>query len=132
MQVTYWAEHAWLGPRVEPGVAIEVTDGHVTAVRTAVPAPPPGAVTLRGLTLPGLANAHSHAFHRALRARTQEGSGTFWTWRDVMYGVADRLTPDSYYTLARATYAEMALAGITCVGEFHYVHHAPGGTPYAD
>lgn len=132
MQVTYWAEHAWLDPRVEPGVAIEVTDGRITAVRTDVPTPPPGAVTLRGLTLPGLANAHSHAFHRALRARTQEGAGTFWTWRDVMYGVADRLTPDSYFALARAAYAEMALAGITCVGEFHYLHHAPGGTPYSD
>ncbi|MFI9310368.1 formimidoylglutamate deiminase [Streptomyces triculaminicus] len=132
MQVTYWAEHAWLGTHVEPGVAIETTDGRITAVRTEVPSPPPGAVALRGLTLPGMANSHSHAFHRALRGRTQVGSGTFWTWRDVMYGVADRLTPDSYFALARATYAEMALAGITCVGEFHYVHHAPGGTPYAD
>ncbi|MEV5238860.1 formimidoylglutamate deiminase [Streptomyces cinnamoneus] len=133
MQVTYWAEHAWLGTHVEPGVAIDVTaDGRIQAVRTDVPAPPPGAVTLRGLTLPGLANSHSHAFHRALRGRTQVGSGTFWTWRDVMYGVADRLTPESYHALARATYAEMALAGITCVGEFHYLHHAPGGTPYAD
>lgn len=132
MQVTYWAEHAWLGTHVEPGVAIETTDGRITAVRTEVPSPPPGAVALRGLTLPGMANSHSHAFHRALRGRTQVGSGTFWTWRDVMYGVADRLTPDSYFALAQATYAEMALAGITCVGEFHYVHHAPGGTPYAD
>ncbi|MEX2985847.1 formimidoylglutamate deiminase [Streptomyces sp. C36] len=132
MQVTYWAEHAWLGTHVEPGVAIETTDGRITAVRTEVPSPPPGAVALRGLTLPGMANSHSHAFHRALRGRTQVGSGTFWTWRDVMYGVADRLTPDSYFALARATYAEMALAGISCVGEFHYVHHAPGGTPYAD
>ncbi|MFI1972929.1 formimidoylglutamate deiminase [Streptomyces cinnamoneus] len=133
MQVTtYWAEHAWLDPVVESGVAVDVADGRITAVRTAVTAPPPGAVSLRGLTLPGLANAHSHAFHRALRARTQEGSGTFWTWRDVMYGVAGALTPDSYFALARATYAEMALAGITCVGEFHYLHHAPGGTPYAN
>ncbi|MCA6093641.1 formimidoylglutamate deiminase [Streptomyces sp. SCA3-4] len=133
MQVTYWAEHAWLGTHVEPGVAIDVTaDGRIAAVRTDVPAPPPGAVALRGLTLPGLANSHSHAFHRALRGRTQVGSGTFWTWRDAMYGVADRLTPESYHALARATYAEMALAGITCVGEFHYLHHAPGGTPYAD
>ncbi|MEV4740351.1 formimidoylglutamate deiminase [Streptomyces sp. NPDC049555] len=132
MQVTYWAEHAWLDPAVEDGVVIEVADGRITAVRTAVPAPPPGAVPLRGLTLPGLANAHSHAFHRALRARTQAGNGTFWTWREVMYGVADRLTPDSYFALARAVYAEMALAGITSVGEFHYLHHAPGGTRYAE
>ncbi|WP_372408077.1 formimidoylglutamate deiminase [Streptomyces luteireticuli] len=129
---TYWAEHAWLGDRVEPGVAIDVDPdgGRITAVRTGTATPPPGAETLRGLTLPGLANAHSHAFHRALRGTVQAGEGTFWTWRDVMYGVADRLTPESYFALARAAYAEMALAGITCVGEFHYLHHAPGGTPY--
>src|SRR6185312_4572974 len=59
-------------------------------------------------------------------------SGTFWTWRELMYRTADQLTPDSYYALARAVYAEMALAGITCVGEFHYLHHAPGGTRYDD
>ncbi|MGW6824874.1 formimidoylglutamate deiminase [Streptomyces massasporeus] len=129
---TYWLEHAWLGTHVEPGVALDVTDGRITAVRTGTPAPPPGAEVLRGLTLPGLANAHSHAFHRALRGTVQVGSGTFWTWREVMYATAGRLTPDSYHALARAVYAEMALAGITAVGEFHYVHHAPGGTPYAD
>lgn len=142
---TYWLEHAWLGtlPRalgsaraggttVEPGVTVEVRDGRITAVRPDTPAPPPGAEILRGLTLPGLANAHSHAFHRALRSTVQVGSGTFWTWREVMYATADRLTPDTYHALARAAYAEMALAGITTVGEFHYVHHAPGGTPYAD
>ncbi|WUL02577.1 formimidoylglutamate deiminase [Streptomyces sp. NBC_00356] len=133
---TYWLEHAWLGTHVEPGVAVDVSDqegvGRFTAVRTGVGAPPPGATALRGLTLPGLANAHSHAFHRALRSTVQVGSGTFWTWREVMYSVADRLTPDTYHALARAVYAEMALAGITAVGEFHYLHHAPGGTPYAD
>ncbi|MEV5352050.1 formimidoylglutamate deiminase [Streptomyces sp. NPDC052693] len=129
---TYWLEHAWLGTHVEPGVALDTADGRITAVRTDVAAPPPGAEPLRGLTLPGLANAHSHAFHRALRGTAQVGSGTFWTWREVMYSVADRLTPDTYHALARAVYAEMALAGITSVGEFHYVHHAPDGTPYAD
>ncbi|MFJ4695201.1 formimidoylglutamate deiminase [Streptomyces sp. NPDC088766] len=137
---TYWLEHAWLGTHVEPGVALTVstggsaagTDGRITALRTGVRTPPPGAEILRGLTLPGLANAHSHAFHRALRGTVQVGSGTFWTWREVMYSVADRLTPETYHRLARAVYAEMALAGITAVGEFHYVHHAPGGTPYAD
>ncbi|MFJ5733598.1 formimidoylglutamate deiminase [Streptomyces paradoxus] len=142
---TYWLEHAWLGtlPQalgsaraggtpIEPGVTLEVADGRITAVRPGTPAPPPGAEILRGLTLPGLANAHSHAFHRALRGTVQGGSGTFWTWREVMYATAARLTPDSYHALARAVYAEMALAGITAVGEFHYVHHAPGGAPYAD
>ncbi|MFF3156162.1 formimidoylglutamate deiminase [Streptomyces sp. NPDC057910] len=133
MQVTYWLEHAWLDPVVEPGVVVEVAgDGRISAVRTGVEAPPPGAVVLRGFTVPGLANAHSHAFHRALRATVQVGSGTFWTWRETMYQVASRLTPDSYHALARAVYAEMALAGITAVGEFHYLHHAPDGTPYDD
>lgn len=129
---TYWLEYAWLDPHVEPGVAVEMADGRITAVRTDTPTPPPGAEILRGLTLPGLANAHSHAFHRALRGTVQVGSGTFWTWREFMYSFADRLTPENYHALARAVYAEMALAGVACVGEFHYVHHAPGGTPYAD
>ncbi|MCX5111530.1 formimidoylglutamate deiminase [Streptomyces sp. NBC_00378] len=128
--VTYWLSHAWLGTHVEPGVALDVSGGLITGVRTGVATPPPGATVLRGLTVPGLANTHSHAFHRALRSTVQVGSGTFWTWRETMYQVASRLTPDSYFELARAVYAEMALAGITAVGEFHYLHHAPGGTPY--
>jgi formiminoglutamate deiminase len=129
---TYWLEHAWLGTHVEPGVALDVQDGRIAAVRPDTATPPPGAEVLRGLTFPGLANAHSHAFHRALRGTVQVGSGTFWTWREVMYATAARLTPDTYHALARAAYAEMALAGITAVGEFHYVHHAPGGASYAD
>ncbi|MFB6502642.1 MULTISPECIES: formimidoylglutamate deiminase [unclassified Streptomyces] len=130
--VTYWLSHAWLGTHVEPGVALDVSGGIIAGVRTGVATPPPGATVLRGLTVPGLANTHSHAFHRALRSTVQVGSGTFWTWRETMYRVASRLTPDSYHDLARAVYAEMALAGITAVGEFHYLHHAPGGTPYDD
>ncbi|MFD4830915.1 formimidoylglutamate deiminase [Streptomyces uncialis] len=131
---TYWLEHAWLEPTVEPGVLLEVhpADGRIGAVRTGVDSPPPGAEVLRGLTLPGLANTHSHAFHRALRGTVQAGTGTFWTWRDLMYSVADRLNPQTYHDLARAVYAEMALAGITVVGEFHYLHHAPGGARYTD
>ncbi|MER5634061.1 formimidoylglutamate deiminase [Streptomyces nitrosporeus] len=129
---TYWASHAWLGTRVEPDVVLDVAGGRIADVRTGVATPPPGATVLRGLTLPGLANTHSHAFHRALRSNAQTGTGTFWTWRDQMYRTAARLDPDTYYRLARATYAEMALAGITAVGEFHYLHHAPGGTPYDD
>lgn len=92
----------------------------------------PGAtdVRLAGLLLPGLANAHSHAFHRALRGRTHGDGGSFWTWRERMYEVAATLTPQRYLDLARAVFAEMVLAGFTVVGEFHYVHHAPGGAPY--
>ncbi|MEC4020553.1 formimidoylglutamate deiminase [Streptomyces sp. H27-D2] len=132
MQVSYWLEHAWLGGNVEPGVLVEVRDGRIGAVVKNLPSPPPGAQSLRGLTLPGLANTHSHAFHRALRGTVQVGSGTFWTWREIMYQVAAKLTPDTYFALARAVYAEMALAGITCVGEFHYLHHQPDGRPYDD
>ncbi len=111
---------------------IEASGDRLTAVTPDAAEPPASAVRLPGLTMPGLANAHSHAFHRALRGVTQAGRGTFWTWRERMYEVADRLDPDSYLALATATYAEMALAGISCVGEFHYLHHGPGGTPYAD
>jgi formiminoglutamate deiminase len=128
----WWAEQAWLGgAAAQRGVLVEADAGVLVTVRAGVPAPPPGARRLCGLLLPGLANAHSHAFHRALRGTTQRDGGTFWTWREQMYGLAERLDPDSYFALARATYAEMALAGITCVGEFHYLHHGPGGVPYA-
>jgi formiminoglutamate deiminase len=111
-------------------VRVEVVDGRFASVSHGVG--PDGAERLAGLTIPGLANCHSHAFHRALRGRTQEDRGTFWTWREQMYAVAARLDPDTCLTLARATYREMALAGITSVGEFHYLHHGPDGTPYDD
>ncbi|GGK66100.1 formimidoylglutamate deiminase [Sphaerisporangium melleum] len=128
----FHAEYAWLGgDGAAAGVVIEVAGERIAAVREGVATPPPGAVRLRGVTVPGFANAHSHAFHRALRGRTQRERGTFWTWREQMYRVAARLTPDTYHALARAVYAEMALAGVTCVGEFHYLHHDVGGRPYA-
>ena len=132
MTNTWWCEHAWLpgGParrvRVTSGAA-----GLITAVEVGVD-PRPGDVRLPGMVLPGFANTHSHAFHRAMRGRTEQDGGTFWTWRDRMYVLADRLDPDSYRTLATAVYAEMALAGISCVGEFHYLHHGPGGARYGD
>lgn len=129
----YWCELAWLGgPEAAQGVVIEVEGDRIRAVTAGQVAPSPGATPLRGLTLPALANAHSHAFHRALRGRTQGERGTFWTWRDLMYRVAARLDPDNYYRLARATFAEMAMTGIGVVGEFHYVHHQPGGGVYDD
>jgi formiminoglutamate deiminase len=128
---TYWCERAWLGERgLVNGVLVEVDGTHIAAVSEE--AAPDEAERLLGLTIPGFANCHSHAFHRALRGRTQRGRGDFWTWRDVMYGVAAALDPDSYYPLALATYREMALTGITAVGEFHYLHHDPDGKPYAD
>jgi formiminoglutamate deiminase len=127
----YWCEHAWLGDGAVVGVRVVEDDGRIVSVEAGTD-PAPGDTRLPGLTLPGFANAHSHAFHRALRGRTHDRGGTFWTWRERMYAVAARLDPDSYLALARATYAEMALAGVTCVGEFHYLHHAPGGGRYAD
>jgi formiminoglutamate deiminase len=129
--VRYHAAYAWLGDAVAADVLIEVEGARFSSVTPGVPAPA-GAVRLAGLTLPGLADAHSHAFHRALRGRVQADRGTFWTWRTRMYEVASRLDPSSYHALARAVYAEMALAGISCVGEFHYLHHGPDGRPYAD
>jgi formiminoglutamate deiminase len=129
--VKLWAPYAWLGDE-SPGrdVLIEIEEGRITSV--APESRPDGAERLEGLVIPGLANSHSHAFQRALRGRTQRSTGSFWTWRRQMYELASRLDPDSVLALTRATFAEMALAGITLVGEFHYVHHALGGTPYDD
>ncbi len=128
----YWCERAWVGgPGVVDGLVVETAGTHISSTWRSVQ-PPSGAVALRGITVPGFANCHSHAFHRALRGRTQAGRGSFWTWRDTMYAVAERLDPASYYTLALAAYQEMALAGITAVGEFHYLHHRLGGARYDD
>ncbi|WP_370970953.1 formimidoylglutamate deiminase [Amycolatopsis sp. cg9] len=127
--MTYWCEQAWLPGGIASAVRIDVGGGRITGV---TPGAPRAGVVLEGLTLPGFANGHSHAFHRALRGRTHHERGTFWTWRERMYALASRLDPDTYYRLARGVYAEMVLGGYTSVGEFHYLHHAPGGKPYAD
>jgi formiminoglutamate deiminase len=128
----YLAELAWLGGSTAArDVLIEVDRGAITAVTPGAP-PTDGARRLPGLTLPGFANTHSHVFHRAVRGHGQAGVADFWAWRDLMYAVAARLNPDTLYDLAVATYAEMALAGITAVGEFHYLHHRDGGGSYAD
>jgi formiminoglutamate deiminase len=126
----WFADYAWLPSGLCRNVLVDVADGRFTEVTA--DSEQGDATRLPGVLLPGFANAHSHAFHRALRGRTHGGGGTFWTWREAMYSVAAQLDPDSYLGLARATYAEMALAGITSVGEFHYLHHAPGGVRYAD
>jgi formiminoglutamate deiminase len=127
--LSYWCERAWLPGGVQSDVLVECDGGVITGV---TPDAAPTGTQLGGLVLPGFANAHSHAFQRALRGRTHEGGGDFWGWRQTMYALAARLEPDSTYRLARAVYAEMALAGVTCVGEFHYVHHRPDGSPYDD
>ncbi|WP_454858956.1 formimidoylglutamate deiminase [Promicromonospora soli] len=131
----YWCERAWLpgdgGAPAGPvsSVRVETAGGRIVGVEPGAAASD-GDVRLRGMVLPGLANAHSHAFHRALRGRTHADGGSFWTWRTGMYALAAALTPDLYERLARAAYAEMALGGTTAVGEFHYVHHRADGTPY--
>lgn len=131
MTASHWfADHALLPDGPATGVRFDVVDGRFAAVTADSDAH--GTTRLHGVALPGLANCHSHAFHRALRGRTHSGGGTFWTWRERMYALAGTLDPDTYLALARATYAEMALAGVTSVGEFHYLHHGPGGQPYAD
>ncbi|HXY44674.1 MAG TPA: amidohydrolase family protein, partial [Acidimicrobiales bacterium] len=135
--VELWAERAWLGlpTGFASGVLISCSAaGLITAVRSGLPfASCPGAVRIGGdVCLPGFVNAHSHAFHRALRGVSETSSGSFWTWRELMYQVAGELDPDSYRELASLVYAEMLLAGYTAVGEFHYLHHSPGGIPYAD
>lgn len=128
----FHAEFAWLGGEIaDKDVLIETTGDRITAV-TANVAASPDAMRLPGLTMPGLANTHSHVFHRAIRGQSQSGVADFWAWRDLMYGVAERIDPESLYLLARATYAEMALSGITSVGEFFYLHHRPDGQAYDD
>jgi formimidoylglutamate deiminase len=86
--------------------------------------------------LPALTTAHSHAFQRGMRGTAQrrgrEGSDDFWTWRGQMYRAASALTPESIVTVSRVAFRELARAGVRTVGEFHYVHHQPDGTPYAD
>jgi len=127
-----WCEYAWLGgEQADAGVTIGVQGGKVVSVEPDT-RPTDDAERLPGLTVPGFANAHSHAFQRILRGRTHTGRGDFWTWRRQMYSALAGLDPDTYLALATATFAEMAEAGITVVGEFHYVHHAPGGGRYED
>ncbi len=129
--IDFWAPYAHLPGGPAERVRLTVADGRFTRIEIGV-APGPADTRLSGLVLPGFANAHSHAFHRALRGRTHGDGGTFWTWRQQMYAIADRLDPDRYFELARAVYAEMVLAGMTAVGEFHYLHHDRTGRRYAD
>ncbi|HMM97108.1 formimidoylglutamate deiminase [Phycicoccus sp.] len=128
---TYWCEHAVLPGGARRHVRVVTERGRVVEVLAEVPIEP-GDTLLRGLVVPGFANAHSHVFHRALRGRTHGEGGNFWTWREGMYALAGRLDPDGYRALATAVFAEMVLAGYTVVGEFHYLHHGAGGVPYDD
>ncbi len=134
MDTVFFAEMAWLGGDTPTrNVVIETSGGRIVDVSSSGDTTPPrGCHVLKGLTVPGLANSHSHVFHRAIRGVTQAGVADFWAWRDLMYEVAYRLEPETLYRLAFATYVEMALSGITSVGEFHYLHHGQNGKSYPD
>jgi formimidoylglutamate deiminase len=88
------------------------------------------------VSIPALATAHSHAFQRALRGDAQRpgpaGTDDFWSWRTAMYRLAEGLDPESIHAVSLVAYRELYRAGVRTVGEFHYVHHQPGGEPYAD
>jgi len=122
------------GGRVQSGACLNVRDGVVVSAGP----PEPGAelVPLPGRALlPGLVAAHSHAFQRAIRGRTEHRAhdrDDFWTWREAMYAAAERLSPDELYQVSKFCFLEMARAGVTAVGEFHYLHRDPQGRPYAD
>ena len=120
--------------RVLPGASLVVRDGRVESVGAA----PDGAERVplrRRAILPGLVAAHSHAFQRAIRGWTEHRDhpvDDFWTWREAMYAAAERLTPDDLYAVSKFCFLEMARAGITAVGEFHYLHRDRDGRAYAD
>jgi formimidoylglutamate deiminase len=133
----YQPDLLYRGGRLHEGIALHVgPDGRVLPEGLV----PTGARVVRlpgRALLPGLVNGHSHAFQRLIRGRTEyvaAGSGTddFWSWREAMYRAAEALTPEDVYTASRQAFLEMLLAGITAVGEFHYLHHQPDGSPYAD
>jgi formiminoglutamate deiminase len=127
----YRAAAAWIDGEVRRDVEIDCAAGLISDIRVDC-RPDPWGERLPGLVVPGFADAHSHIFHRGLRGRTHDGTGTFWTWRDRMYELAGRMDPDRLRDLAFAGYLEMLCAGYTAVGEFHYLHHPPGGGRYAD
>ena len=126
-----------LGPdaRVREGVAVEVVAGRITRLLDARDAPEDALALPRRLLVPGLVNAHSHAFQRALRGRVERVDpehphDDFWTWREEMYAAASALDPGSVRRVSEACFREARAAGYTTVGEFHYIHHQPDGTPY--
>ena len=127
-------DYVYTGGRFRSGLAV-VADNSGKIIELTGDAPHATRLTGRAM-LPGLVNAHSHAFQRIIRGRTeyrsQNATDSFWTWREQMYAAATKLTPEEIYTVSRMAFREMAMTGITAVGEFHYLHHSPDGSPYAD
>ncbi len=137
MATVFKPDLLWWDGRFRDDLALAVSDDG--RVQEPLRAPFPGLpirLAHRAL-LPGLVNGHSHAFQRLLRGRTEfvakgQARDDFWSWRELMYQAACALEPEQLYTASRQAFLEMALAGITSVGEFHYLHHAPDGAPYED
>jgi len=131
-----WAPQAWVGGGWQEAVLLRVDAlGRWAEVTPGVVTPPAGATRLAGPVLPGLVDAHSHAFQRAfagLAERRDSETDDFWSWRDRMYGVALRITPEQLRAVAAQLYVELLRGGYTQVCEFHYLQHAPDGTRYAD
>ncbi|WP_138514944.1 formimidoylglutamate deiminase [Rhodoferax bucti] len=131
-----WAPQAWINGRWEQNVCLAVdAQGHWADITPNVTTPPAHATVLPGPVLPGMVNAHSHAFQRAfagLAERRESAADDFWSWRDRMYGVALRITPAQLRAVAAQLYVELLQGGYTQVCEFHYLHHQPDGQPYAD
>lgn len=129
-----FARHAWLGQGWQQNVLISWDDrGIITEV--AIDAAQPNPLESVSWLLPGMPNLHSHAFQRIFGGMTeyrQHPSDSFWSWRHLMYAFAQHITPEQLETVATALYREMLAAGYTSVCEFHYIHHQPGGTPYAN
>lgn len=134
-QKLLWAPHAWVGGRWRERVLLAVgDDGRWYSVQPDTAAPP-GAEVLNAALLPSLVDAHSHAFQRAFAGFAESRSGEhddFWSWRDRMYRIALRITPAQLRAVAAHLYAELLAGGYTQVCEFHYLHHAEDGRPYAD
>jgi formimidoylglutamate deiminase len=132
----FWAPQAWIGGLWQANVLLTVdTAGRWSEITANVAAPLQGAAILHAPVLPGLVNAHSHAFQRAfagMAERRLNAQDNFWSWRDRMYSVAQRVTPAHLQAIAAQLYAELLEGGYTQVCEFHYLHHAPDGEPYAD
>ena len=125
------ADLTWTGRRFESGKQVVVGEsGRIDAVTSGRE---PTSRHARGALLPGFINTHSHAFQRGLRGhgeRFPAGMGDFWTWREAMYALVERLDEKELYRLSVQAFEEMRDAGVTTVGEFHYIHHATGGTDY--
>lgn len=118
-------------PRWVPDVRLHINGGQITHLETA--ATPKSGDTRVDSLLPALSNLHSHSFQRAMAGMTEyraAGQESFWTWRRLMYRFLDQLTPDHIEAIAALVFLEMQEAGYSAVGEFHYVHHSPGGKPY--